>query len=156
MSNDLKSRLAPRWRRRPAQGIDLGGGRMVAPEDLLEGHFARLRMPHGPSTDVSVAASPMLTSVIRVAAPTLAPLTEIAEQLAEKLPTIQPADKFRSELLHALEDAHRRRLDGAAATAQSALPRWLIALVGVVAAVGAAGLLLALLSRRAQRPVQPL
>lgn len=140
--------------RRSKPAIDLGGGRLVAPEDLLEGHFRRLAgaPPLEPRDTVRVQTTPSLNALIQVAAPTLAPLTQIAEQLATKLPTLQPAADFRSQLHHALEEEHRRRLQNPPAPAP-ARTRWPIFAAFALATLGAATLVLWLARRRArQRP----
>ncbi len=130
------------WKRASPQAIDLGGGRMVAAEDLLEGHFRRLEAEARRSQQVSVQVRPALKSVIEVAAPTLAPLTQIAEQVAAKLPTLQPAAGFRDELHRALEEAHRRRLD---APTQPQTTGWPALLAAALVGLGVAWLVLRLL-----------
>lgn len=141
------SRWVPRFLRRSAPpAIDLGGGRLVAPEDLLEGHFLRLAAQRTRPHEVSVQVRPALKSVIQVAAPTLAPLTQLAEQVAGTLPTVQPAPDFRSQLHRALEEAHRRRLESPAPS--QAERDWVTLLAATLVALGAAGLVLYLLRRR--------
>lgn len=108
--------------RQPRNSIDLGGGRFVPPEDVLEGHFRRLALataaatatsssaPQTGSQEVHVQLGRNLKSAIRVMAPGLEPLTQIAEELATKFTTVTPAPHFRSELHRALEAAHRQQI----------------------------------------------
>ena len=107
------------WRRpKTISAIDLGGGRLVPPEDLLEGHFHRLTQPVNPQPathaqrgqDVSVQVSPDMRATIRVVAPTLAPLAQLAEELIARLTFVKPTPQFRADLQRALEDELRRRL----------------------------------------------
>lgn len=91
--------------------VDLGGGRSARPEDLLEGHFQKLAGRAAGSQEVNVQVSPNESTVLRVSAPALAPLAEIAEELASRIPTIQPAAGFRDELHRSLEEAHRRQME---------------------------------------------
>jgi hypothetical protein len=161
------SRLgAWRWRERRLQRkyggpVDLGGGRQVAAEDVLEGHFRRMaradrtaQFAQAAQTaqagrEVSVQLAPGLTGAIRVMAPQLAPLTEVAEELASAFPSVRPAPEFRNELHRALEIAHREHMAARAELAQRkaaqggrriSMRTWLWALaptlvVAVVAAV---------------------
>ncbi len=164
-----------RWfSRRPARrAIDLGGGRQAAPEDLLEGHFRRLATeiasglasglaaqptlaPSAPRTqEVHVQVSPRFDTAIRVVAPALAPLAQIAEELAAKIPTVQPTAQFRTELHRALEEAHRRHQEAETgpparpAPVRSTLP-WLVA--GALAGMGLAGIALWLLRLKGSSP----
>jgi hypothetical protein len=160
----VRGRWFGRAQRRSARNsIDLGGGHRVAPEDLLEGHFRRLATdwaasltpqpalaPAGPRTqEVRVQVAPRLDTAIRVVAPTLAPLAQIAEELAAKIPTVQPPAQFRAELHEALEQAHRRHLEQQSLSPLPAPRRtlpWLLA--GLLAALGLAGVALWLLRRR--------
>lgn len=121
-----------RWRERRLQRkyggpVDLGGGRQVAAEDVLEGHFRRMaRAGHTAQlaqaaqagSEVRVQLAPGLTGAIRVMAPQLAPLTEVAEELASAFPSVRPAPEFRSELHRALEVAHREHMAARAALAE--------------------------------------
>jgi hypothetical protein len=83
--------------------IDLGNGKFLAAEDVLEGHFHRLA-----STTVPVQVGPNLTAAITVLAPGLTPLTELAEEVAHTVPLVQPAPQFRHHLHQALEQTHRQ------------------------------------------------
>ena len=72
------------WRREslPQGGIDLGNGRVLGAEDVLEGHFRRMSAHRQPSSrQVAVQVGDNLMVAITVLAPDLAPLTEIAEQV---------------------------------------------------------------------------
>jgi hypothetical protein len=94
--------------------VDMGNGRSLAPEDLLEGHFARLArqaastQPSAQHT-VNVHVNPNLQAAITVLAPDLAPLTELAEEVAQVVPCNQPATRFRQDLHRALEQTHRQQ-----------------------------------------------
>lgn len=90
-----------------ATHIDLGNGKMVRSEDLLDGHANNLR-----TIKLDHATEPKkrdLTSAVRVVAPEIAPLTDLAYTIAEKSPQSQPKDKFRADLQHALESTHRQQ-----------------------------------------------
>ena len=82
----FRSEWMPTWAgRKPAEGIDLGGGRTLPAEDVLESHFRRMnemRQGAGTAQDVRIEVAPNIKAAIRVMAPKLAPLTEIAEELA--------------------------------------------------------------------------
>jgi hypothetical protein len=86
------------------QPIDMGNGRFVAPEDLLDGHFRQLTRQ-----SVQVQVKPNLQATIVVVAPSLAPLTAVAEEVAYTLPVVQPAPRFRQDLQRALEQTHRQQ-----------------------------------------------
>ena len=121
-----------RWRERRLQRkyggpVDLGGGRQVAAEDVLEGHFRRMARAERTlqiaqtaqaAREVRVQIAPGLTGAIRVMAPQLAPLTEVAEELASAFPSVRPAPEFRRELHRALEIAHREHVAARAELAQ--------------------------------------
>lgn len=141
-------------RERTRRSIDIGGGLHITPEDVLESHFRRLALQGNPqlSQEVSIQVRPNLHSAIRVVAPTLAPLTQIAEELATRIPTMQPSADFRSELHRELELAHRRQTEQR--SHQAAAPRratgpWLLA--AAIAAAGLAGVALWLLGRKRVR-----
>lgn len=130
--------------------VDLGGGRTARPEDLLEGHFQRLAGRTSGSVEVNVQVSPSESTVLRVSAPALAPLAEIAEELASRIPTIQPASGFRHDLHRSLEEAHRRQMEARRfeSTAIHAQPTrlWLWLALGILAIL-AAGLWLSTRNR---------
>jgi hypothetical protein len=89
------------------RGIDLGNGRFLGAEDVLEGHFRRLTTR--PRTQhVAVQVGDNLMAAITVLAPDLAPLTMVAEGVAGALPYVQPAPDFRLHLHQALERTHRQ------------------------------------------------
>lgn len=120
----------------PQQVIDFGNGATLGPEDVLETHFQRLarrrlsarrpvrgsaiadpvlrrwaergeRQSTGPRT-VPVQVGDNLVAAITVLAPQLAPLTELAEDVAAQVAPVQPEQAFRTSLHHALEQTHRR------------------------------------------------
>lgn len=105
----LRSLRWPNLRnRRTPPAIDLGGGRHLPAEDLLEGHFRRLASTPA-SQEIQVQVTPNLNAAIRVVAPQLAPLTQIAEELVTTFPSVRPAEEFRRDLQQALEMAHRQQ-----------------------------------------------
>jgi hypothetical protein len=59
--------------------------------------------------EVFVQAAPTRQVAIRVLTPKLAPLTQLAEEIADSMPAAQPAPKFRQDLQKALELSHRQR-----------------------------------------------
>jgi hypothetical protein len=121
-------------------GIDMGNGQTLLPEDVLEGHYMRLaarqravlpgvEVGSGPqSVQIQVADSTI--AAIQVLAPRLAPLTELAEDVAEALPPVRPAPHFRQTLHEALEQTHRQqsaqRLLGTRPVPQTGTPAWLL------------------------------
>jgi hypothetical protein len=133
------------WRREslPQGGIDLGNGRMLGAEDVLEGHFRRMSAHRQPSSrQVAVQVGDNLMVAITVLAPDLAPLTEIAEQVSGAVPLVEPERHFRENLHQALERTHRQhaaqRVLGTRPVPRpkpSNLLGWWIALAGVVATV---------------------
>ncbi len=142
------------WRRTSAnKGIDLGGGRLVPAEDLLEGHYRRiaypLPIPAQPAAvqDVHVQVDPAMSTAIRVVAPTLAPLAQVAEEVAAKLTSVKPTAQFRADLHRALEAELQRRLADEE-TPRAAVPVWVWAIAGVISAIGLAGASLWFLQRR--------
>ncbi len=86
--------------------IDFGGGFLVPAEDVLDGHLKRL-LRNG-SQNVQVQTGHSLQSTIEVSLPELAPLTGLAEDLAEVVPDVSPEPNFREELHRALERTHRQ------------------------------------------------
>jgi len=130
----------------PPAGIELGNGRTLPPEDVLEGHYTRLSTRsstkpaaeqlsrdgapdhaahetttaesdapdasaahHSPSPPASQSAPDDLNIAIATLAPHLAPLTKLAEDVAQTVPSIQPEPQFRADLHRALEQAHERQ-----------------------------------------------
>jgi hypothetical protein len=131
--------------RRGLPEIDLGGGRHLPAEDVLEGHFRRLASTPA-SQEIQVQVTPNLNAAIRVVAPQLAPLTQIAEELATTFPSVRPTEEFRRDLQRALEMAHRQQhaqrtlgtLPATEDTADSHWLWWLVLTAGllIVAMVG--------------------
>ena len=103
--------LSPRLEREyAASRIDMGDGQTLGPEDVLEGHWNRLvaqRRTRDART-VQVRVSDNFSAAIMVMAPELAPLTELAEDVADVLPAVHPAPQFRRDLYQALERTHRQ------------------------------------------------
>ncbi len=90
-------------------GIDLGNGRVMAPEDVLEGHFRRVSARrYANAHKVEVQVGDGLIAAIAVLAPDLAPLTALAEDVSSAVPPVHPAPKFRADLQEALERTHRQ------------------------------------------------
>ena len=109
--NDLAARLHQRWRPSPAsEGIDMGNGLVMPAEDVLDGHAQRLRSRYAQfsAMKVGVQVDDNLVAAITVLAPDLAPLTELAEEVAEAVSPVQPAAQFRQNLHEALERTHRQ------------------------------------------------
>lgn len=84
--------------------IDMGNGRVLAAEDVLEGHFHRLA-----ASTVQVQVKHDMQAAITVVAPHLAPLTEVAHGVAQVVSVAQPAQRFRHDLHKALELTHRQQ-----------------------------------------------
>ncbi len=123
-------------------GIDLGDGRQLRAEDVLEGHFRRLAASTCQSEELRVQVTPTFSAAIRVMAPQLAPLTQIAEELASTFPNVSPAPDFRRDLHQALEMAHRQHTAqraGASLPAERAVPvKYLLWLaLGATLSIGA-------------------
>lgn len=91
-------------------GIDMGNGRMMDAEDVLEGHFRRVTARRQPANhQVVVQVGDNMMAAIAVLAPDLAPLTEVAEQVSGAVPLVQPTAHFRENLHQALERTHRQQ-----------------------------------------------
>lgn len=90
-----------------ATHIDLGNGRTMRTEDLLDGHARRLNGASANAADQYGKSN--LTTAVRVVAPQVAPLTDLAQTIAEKSTPAHPANKFRSDLQQALENTHRQQ-----------------------------------------------
>jgi hypothetical protein len=150
MSSEFSLRLnsiLPTWLGGKADqtSIDLGGGRLLPAEDVLESHFRRMSertsaLQSG-TQDVTIEIAPNLNAAIRVVAPKLAPLTEIAEELSHKIGTVTPDTQFRTELHRALEEAHRQLAAQRAAQPQT---RWFTSTLLWVAIAGISVALFAL------------
>lgn len=131
----------------PKGGIDLGNGRVMGAEDVLEGHFRRMaahRQPADPPArrQVAVQVGDNLMVAITVLAPDLAPLTEIAEKVSGALPLVEPERHFRENLHQALERTHRQQAaQRILGTRPAPRPKpanplgWWVVLAGVVATV---------------------
>ncbi len=83
-----------------SKGLDLGNGVVLKAEDVVDSHAKRLQTRNG-----SASLSPALRSL----APDLAPLTDLAQSVADQSPDARPADKFRSDLQRALETSHKQQ-----------------------------------------------
>lgn len=118
-------------------GVDLGGGRLLPAEDVLESHFRRMAARNSALQDdtqeVRIEVAPNLSAAIRVVAPKLAPLAEIAEEISNKIGTVTPDSQFRTELHRALEEAHRQLAAQRAAQPQT---RWFTSTLLWVAIAG--------------------
>jgi hypothetical protein len=107
--NDLWRQETP-----PQGGIDLGNGRVMGAEDVLEGHYRRMTSHRQPFSgraathQVRVQVGDNLTAAITVLAPQLLPYTEVAEQVSDALPLVEPEEHFRQNLHQALERTHRQ------------------------------------------------
>jgi hypothetical protein len=130
------------WRRErlPQAGMDLGNGRVLPPEDVLEGHYRRLAAQRAAATrQVSVQVGDNLTVAITVLAPDLVPLTRVAERVSDAVPRVEPAPQFRAHLHEALERTHRqhaveRALGMRAQPQQASSPvNWWMVLAGLAA-----------------------
>jgi len=88
----------------PAEKIDLGNGRFVEGEDVLDSHFqSQLETPR-----LTVHVEGDLNRALAALAPGLAALTELAEEVDQLVPRVQPAPQFRHDLHKALELTHRQ------------------------------------------------
>jgi hypothetical protein len=132
------------WRESLPQGrIDMGNGRVLGAEDVLDGHYRRMSTRRTPATrQVVVQVGDNLTAAIAVLAPDLVPLTEMAEQVSGALPLVEPERRFRENLHEALERTHRQhaaqRLLGTRPTSRPKPGNsfgWWVVVAGVVATV---------------------
>lgn len=102
------------WNRGPneyAAGLDLGDGRMLPPEDVIDGYSTRLiANRRSASRTVPVQVEDDLSAAITVMAPDLAPLASLAERVADAVPAVEPEPDFRRNLYEALERTHRQHL----------------------------------------------
>lgn len=84
--------------------VDLGNGHSVAPEDVLDSHFTnRIDEPR-----LTVHVEGDLNKALTTLAPSLASLTELAEEVEQAVPRAQPTPQFRQDLQKALELTHRQ------------------------------------------------
>ena len=102
-------RIADRFRGQPADSptLDLGDGKVLSASDVLDSHFQRMARAH-PHGTVPAQHASSLQPAITVLAPELAPLTDLAEDLADAVTDVQPDTRFRSDLQRALEQTHRQ------------------------------------------------
>jgi hypothetical protein len=145
----------------PQGQIDMGNGRVLGAEDVLEGHYRRLTTNRQHAADqlaadprvsqhtspraahqVAVQVGDNLTVAITVFAPALAPLTEVAEQVSGAVPLVEPERHFRENLHQALERTHRQHAaQRVLGTRPAPRPKpskplgWWVALAGAVAMV---------------------
>ncbi len=144
--------LAKRLHRPPAEQryaggrVDMGNGQVLGPEDVLDGHWSYLlaeRSARGART-VTVQVPDNWSAAIQVMAPELAPLTELAQEVADALPAVHPAPQFRRDLYQALEQTHRQysaqralgtRPQHGVCAAQRRLP-WAAAILTVILTTG--------------------
>ncbi len=107
------------WRREwfertpPIEEVDFGNGHRVSAADLLDGHFHQLAAQSGNRQQNSIQPVALHTAqdrhaMIEVVAPTLTPLTDLAEVVAQRMPAAQPTDHFRHTLNKALTETHRQ------------------------------------------------
>ena len=117
----------------PVLQVDLGNGRFVKAEDVLESHFSnRLDTP-----SLTVHVEGDLNRALTVLAPGLASLTELAEEVDQAVPRVQPTPQFRQDLQKALELTHRqhhaqRVLGTRVDTPEAQMPWTIISFVVVV------------------------
>ena len=123
-----------------ASQVDLGNGRFLKAEDVLDGHFHRLA-----TATVPVQVRSDLTAAITVLAPGLTPLTDLAEEVAQAVPLVQPAPHFRHHLHKALEQTHRQqtaqRILGTRPPAVSQTTPWPIFVLFVLITVALLGII---------------
>ncbi len=94
-------------------GLDMGDGRILPPEDVLDGHSARLlqnRRYQQTRTIVPVQVNDAVSAAIAVLAPDLRPLADLAEEVAYAVPAVEPEPTFRQNLYDALERTRRQHL----------------------------------------------
>lgn len=88
----------------PVTPVDLGNGRSVKAEDLLDSHFTnRIDAPR-----LTVHVEGDLNKALTALAPGLASLTELAEEVDQAVPRAQPTPQFRQDLQKALELTHKQ------------------------------------------------
>ena len=109
----IVARATDRWRD-PAgmPGIDMGDGRVLEAEDVLDTYSARLiSVAPGarPTKTVNVQVDDNLVAAIEVLAPDLAKLTHLADEVAQAVPPVHPEAEFRQSLYEALERTHRQQ-----------------------------------------------
>jgi len=88
----------------PVKPVDLGNGRIVKAEDLLDSHFTnRIDAPR-----LTMHVEGDLNQALTALAPGLASLTELAEEVDQAVPRAQPTPQFRQDLQKALELTHKQ------------------------------------------------
>jgi hypothetical protein len=98
------------WPGDAPDGIMMGEGRTLSAEDVLEGHYCRLANSAQQSVVVQPVAQADLGVAISALAPHLAPLTELAEDVAETVPAAHPSAQFRADLHRALQRTHQQQV----------------------------------------------
>jgi len=83
----------------PIEQVDFGNGQQISAVDLLDGHFHQL---------TAQSDQRERQAKLAVVAPTLTPLTDLAEAVAETVPEIHPTSDFRNTLNKALTETHRQ------------------------------------------------
>lgn len=109
---ELVSRATDRWREPAAlPGIDMGDGRVLEAEDVLDTYSARLISPRRGRTTKTVAiqVDDNLVAAIEVLAPDLAKLTHLADEVAQAVPPVHPEAEFRQNLYEALDRTYRQQ-----------------------------------------------
>jgi hypothetical protein len=107
------------WRREwfertpPIEEVDFGNGHRVSAADVLDGHFHQLAAHSGNTQQNSTLPVALHTAqdrqaMIEVVAPTLTPLIDLAEAVAQRMPEAQPTAHFRHTLNKALTETHRQ------------------------------------------------
>jgi hypothetical protein len=109
----MSSALTNFWRRdRRRATIDMGHGRTLSVEDVLDGHFRRMTRDAMTRTvdarTVEIQVDDQLRAAITVLAPDLSPLAHLAEELADAVHDVRPEPRFRADLHRALEQTHRQ------------------------------------------------
>lgn len=97
----------------PIEQVDFGNGHQVSAVDLLDGHFHQLTAQ---SDNINPTTTPLVVvqsasdrhAKIKIVAPTLTPLTDLAEAVADVVPEAHPTPDFRSTLNKALTETHRQ------------------------------------------------
>lgn len=114
----LFSYVELRWFSAPdellTKGIDMGNGQTLPAEDVLDGHFQRLTKQQvegtaGEDERATKRVDSTLNSAVQKLSPELAPLTDLATNLAEQTDMAFPAPQFRQNLHNALERAHQEQ-----------------------------------------------
>jgi hypothetical protein len=138
----------------PIEEVDFGFGQRVSAADLLEGHFHQLATA---TTEPAAQQAKARHAIIEVVAPTLTPLTDLAETVAQTIPEAHPTAHFRSTLNKALTETHRQhsaqRTLGIRSTPAEPHGWQSILIVSLILTVITFGV--ALYGQRLNSPVQP-